>query len=114
MKIGIAVFITHGLSLCEKEISEPILQLIWLLCYVLNIPMFKARVLEKATTLSANALIFGLVNFVTSHAKSDARKITQFDKLRGQAETKVLSEIGVRAILLPKVKTSKSVDKVGG
>ena len=95
--------------------------------------MFTTRVLERATKLAASALIFGLINFVTSHAKSDACKITQttpltggysarfvivriaqFDKLRGQAETKVLSEIGLSAILLPTVKTSKSVDKVGG
>ena len=99
---------------------------------VLYIPASKERVLEKAMTLTADALIFDLEDAVSPDAKAEARaimraallngnfgarykivRINGFDTPWGRDDVDALSGVGADAILLPKVNTPRDIDNIG-
>ena len=99
---------------------------------VLYIPASKERVLEKAMTLTADALIFDLEDAVSPDAKAGARaimraallngnfgarykivRINGFDTPWGRDDVDALSGVGADAILLPKVNTPRDIDNIG-
>ena len=99
---------------------------------VLYIPASKERVLEKAMTLTADALIFDLEDAVSPDAKAAARdimraallngnfgarykivRINGFDTPWGRDDVDALSGVGADAILLPKVNTPRDIDNIG-
>jgi len=99
---------------------------------VLYIPASKERVLEKAMTLTADALIFDLEDAVSPDAKAGARaimraallngnfgarykivRINGFDTPWGRDDVDALSGAGADAILLPKVNTPRDIDNIG-
>ena len=99
---------------------------------VLYIPASKERVLEKAMTLTADALIFDLEDAVSPDAKAVARaimraallngnfgarykivRINGFDTPWGRDDVDALSGVGADAILLPKVNTPRDIDNIG-
>lgn len=98
---------------------------------VLYIPASKERVLEKAMTLTADALIFDLEDAVSPDAKAEARaimraallngnfgarykivRINGFDTPWGRDDVDALSGVGADAILLPKVNTPRDIDNI--
>jgi (3S)-malyl-CoA thioesterase len=99
---------------------------------VLYIPASKERVLEKAMTLTADALIIDLEDAVSPDAKAEARaimraallngnfgarykivRINGFDTPWGRDDVDALSGVGADAILLPKVNTPRDIDNIG-
>jgi len=99
---------------------------------VLYIPASKERVLEKAMTLTADALIFDLEDAVSPDAKAEARaimraallngnfgarykivRINGFDTPWGRDDVDALSGVGADAILFPKVNTPRDIDNIG-
>ena len=99
---------------------------------VLYIPASKERVLEKAMTLTADALIFDLEDAVSPDTKAGARaimraallngnfgarykivRINGFDTPWGRDDVDALSGVGADAILLPKVNTPRDIDNIG-
>ena len=99
---------------------------------VLYIPASKERVLEKAMTLTADALIFDLEDAVSPDAKAEARaimraallhgnfgarykivRINGFDTPWARDDVDALSGVGADAILLPKVNTPRDIDNIG-
>ena len=99
---------------------------------VLYIPASKERVLEKAMTLTADALIFDLEDAVSPDAKAGASaimraallngnfgarykivRINGFDTPWGRDDVDALSGVGADAILLPKVNTPRDIDNIG-
>ena len=99
---------------------------------VLYIPASKERVLEKAMTLTADALIFDLEDAVSPDAKAEARaimraallngnfgarykivRINGLDTPWGRDDVDALSGVGADAILLPKVNTPRDIDNIG-
>ena len=98
---------------------------------VLYIPASKERVLEKAMTLTADALIFDLEDAVSPDAKAGASaimraallngnfgarykivRINGFDTPWGRDDVDALSGVGADAILLPKVNTPRDIDNI--
>ena len=96
---------------------------------VLYIPASKARILEKATQLPADALIFDLEDAVTPEAKVEARKalvhaldihdygtrykiirINGLDTEWGREDAQLVAQSGADAVLLPKVNTPDDLD----
>lgn len=88
--------------------------------------------LEKAMTLTADALIFDLEDAVSPDAKAGARaimraallngnfgarykivRINGFDTPWGRDDVDALSGVGADAILLPKVNTPRDIDNIG-
>ena len=99
---------------------------------VLYIPASKERVLEKAMTLTADALIFDLEDAVSPDAKAGASaimraallngnfgarykivRINGFDTPWGRDDVDALSGVRADAILLPKVNTPRDIDNIG-
>ena len=96
---------------------------------VLYIPASKARILEKATQLPADALIFDLEDAVTPEAKVEARKallhaldihdydtrykiirINGLDTEWGREDAQLVAQSGADVVLLPKVNTPDDLD----
>ena len=96
---------------------------------VLYIPASKARILEKATQLPADALIFDLEDAVTPEAKVESRKalvhaldihdygtrykiirINGLDTEWGREDAQLVAQSGADAVLLPKVNTPYDLD----
>ena len=116
----------------KKRLGQPMQQLVRPFRSVLYIPASKERVLEKAMTLTADALIFDLEDAVSPDAKAGARaimraallngnfgarykivRINGFDTPWGRDDVDALSGVGADAILLPKVNTPRDIDNIG-
>ena len=104
-------------------------QLVRPLRSILYIPASKGRVLEKAATLSADALIFDLEDAVTPDAKEPARltlleslrshdygarlKIIRINSLKtqwGKDDAELARAAGADAVLLPKVNAPEDLE----
>jgi len=115
----------------KKRLGQPMQQLVRPFRSVLYIPASKERVLEKAMTLTADALIFDLEDAVSPDAKAGARaimraallngnfgarykivRINGFDTPWGRDDVDALSGVGADAILLPKVNTPRDIDNI--
>jgi (3S)-malyl-CoA thioesterase len=116
----------------KKRLGQPMQQLVRPFRSMLYIPASKERVLEKAMTLTADALIFDLEDAVSPDAKAGARaimraallngnfgarykivRINGFDTPWGRDDVDALSGVGADAILLPKVNTPRDIDNIG-
>ena len=96
---------------------------------VLYIPGSKERALEKATTLSTDAIIFDLEDAVAIDEKDNARsglaealrdkdygirsrlvRINGLDTTWGAADAKMAADVRPEAVLLPKVNSASDID----
>ncbi len=99
---------------------------------VLYMPASRASALEKAKSLSADALIFDLEDAVAPDAKADARgmavqaalsgeygrreiaiRANGLDTPWGKEDLQAIAQSGAHAVVIPKVESAKMLDEVG-
>ncbi len=99
---------------------------------VLYMPASRASALEKAKSLSADALIFDLEDAVAPDAKADARgmavqaalsgeygrreiaiRANGLDTPWGKEDLQAIAQSGAHAVVIPKVESAKMLEEVG-